>query len=219
MQQESIIFKEVELLVQPSHREMKNRKDQTPRELFSIEHANLLRKGEEWVRNTATQCMLVATIIATVVFAAIFSVPAGDNDEEGIPTHWRNVVFRMFAVSEAMALSFSLISILIYLSILTAPYVEKEFLSLLPLRLVFGLLTLCISIATMMLAFVSSFFLAYNHHRSNFIPIISAVSVTFPLFVFWYLQSELLRDLSYLSFRFMFSTKPGKGWKTQIKLY
>ncbi|KAJ0013845.1 hypothetical protein Pint_21542 [Pistacia integerrima] len=98
MQQELIIFKEVELLVQPSHREMKNRKDQTPRELFTIEHANLLRKGEEWMRNTATQCMLVATIIATVVFAAIFSVPGGNNDEAGIPTHWRSAVFRMFAV-------------------------------------------------------------------------------------------------------------------------
>ncbi|KAJ0013534.1 hypothetical protein Pint_20943 [Pistacia integerrima] len=119
-----------------------------------------------------------------------------------------------------MALSFSSISVLIFLSILTSRYVENDFLTFLPLRLVQGLLTLCISIATMMVAFISSFFLAYNHHRSYCIPIISTVLLSLPIFVLCYLQKDILTDVLYLLFRFKFSEKPGRrNLENSIKLY
>ncbi|KAJ0015175.1 hypothetical protein Pint_21558 [Pistacia integerrima] len=93
MQRELRIFKDVEKLVMPSFRGLKNSEGKTPRELFTSTHAGLQKDGEKWMRNTASQCMLVATIIATVVFQAAFTVPGGVNDAggnknlEGTPTH------------------------------------------------------------------------------------------------------------------------------------
>ncbi|KAJ0015298.1 hypothetical protein Pint_21652 [Pistacia integerrima] len=93
MQRELRMFKDVEKLVMPSFRGLKNSEGKTPRELFTSTHAGLQKDGEKWMRNTASQFMLVATIIATVVFQAAFTVPGGVNDAggnnnlEGTPTH------------------------------------------------------------------------------------------------------------------------------------
>ncbi|XP_031280376.1 uncharacterized protein LOC116138857 [Pistacia vera] len=198
MQRELRIFKDVEKLVMPSFRELKNSEGKTPRELFTSTHAGLLKDGEKWMRSIASQCMLVAAIIALMVFQAAFPVRGGNNDNEG-----RNIEFRIFAMAEVIALSSSLISILMFLSIITSRYVENDFLISLPLKLVVGLLTLFISIGTMMLAFISSFYTAYDHPRTNAILILGIIFVSLPLFAFDSSQYSLLRDILY-SFRFRF---------------
>ncbi|WMV15307.1 hypothetical protein MTR67_008692 [Solanum verrucosum] len=59
-------LKEVEKLVPLSfHKDGK-----TPRELFTEEHKALLKDGEKWMKDTANSCMIAATLIATMVFAA-----------------------------------------------------------------------------------------------------------------------------------------------------
>ncbi|KAA0055403.1 ankyrin repeat-containing protein [Cucumis melo var. makuwa] len=94
MQYELRWFKEVEKIVIPSHYEMKMKNEHgdrlTPRELFTKEHKHLRREGEEWMKNTANSCMLVAALIATVVFAAAFTVPGGNEDKDGIPIFQKN---------------------------------------------------------------------------------------------------------------------------------
>ncbi|KAJ0014013.1 hypothetical protein Pint_21593 [Pistacia integerrima] len=210
MQRELRIFKDVEKLVMPSFRGLKNSEGKTPRELFTTTHAGLQKDGEKWMRNTASQCMLVATIIATVVFQAAFTVPGGVNDAggnnnlEGTPTHRGNVVFRIFVMTDIIALSSSSISILMFLSILTSRYAQDNFFRSLPVKLVIGLLTLFVSIATMMLAFISSFYLAYNHYKSMSIPILGTIFVFLPLLVFGMSQYGLLREILSSSFHFRF---------------
>ncbi|KAI9194861.1 hypothetical protein LWI28_009741 [Acer negundo] len=120
MQQELLMFEEVEMMMQPSLRETKNADGQTPRELFTIEHKELLHNGENWMKNTASSCMVVATLIATVVFSAAFTVPGGNNDKTGIPIRMTETSFHVFAISDTIALSSSSISILMFLSILTS---------------------------------------------------------------------------------------------------
>ncbi|XP_044469958.1 ankyrin repeat-containing protein ITN1-like [Mangifera indica] len=200
MQRELQIFKDVEMLVMPSFRELKNKNGKTPRELFTSTHEDLLKNGEKWMRDTASQCILVATIIATIAFPAAFNVPGGNNSNDGIPIHRRNVVYRFFVMADAIALSSSSISILMFLSILTSRYAENDFYRSLPLKLVVGVLTLFISIAAMMLAFIPSIFMAYDHHRSNVIPILATIFVNFPVFIFGLSQYGLLRDVLYHSF-------------------
>ncbi|XP_031284048.1 uncharacterized protein LOC116142777 isoform X2 [Pistacia vera] len=151
MQRELRIFKDVEKLVMPSFRELKNSEGKTPRELFTSTHACLQKDGEKWMRSIASQCLLVATIIATVVFQPAFTVPGGNNDNEG-----RKIVLRIFAMAKVIASFSSSISILTFLSILTSCYVENDFLISLPLKLVVGLLMLFLSIGTMMLALILS---------------------------------------------------------------
>ncbi|KAI8011485.1 Ankyrin repeat-containing protein ITN1 [Camellia lanceoleosa] len=61
MQRELLWFKEVEKIMQPSHVEKKNSKGKTPRALFTEEHKDLIEKGEAWMKNTASQSMVVNT--------------------------------------------------------------------------------------------------------------------------------------------------------------
>uniref|UniRef100_A0A2N9FK05 PGG domain-containing protein n=1 Tax=Fagus sylvatica TaxID=28930 RepID=A0A2N9FK05_FAGSY len=86
MQRELLWFKAVEKIVPPSYIKMKNSDNQTPKDLFTEKHKDLLKEGEKWMKSTATSCMLVATLIATVVFAAVFTLPGGGNNVTGAPT-------------------------------------------------------------------------------------------------------------------------------------
>ncbi|MCI59000.1 ankyrin repeat protein, partial [Trifolium medium] len=45
----------------------------TAQELFSNQHEKLRENGETWMKKTAESCMLIATVIATGVFAAATS--------------------------------------------------------------------------------------------------------------------------------------------------
>ncbi|KAL5782467.1 hypothetical protein ACOSP7_007496 [Xanthoceras sorbifolium] len=79
--------------------------------------------------------MLVATFIATEVFAATFSVPGGNNQQIGTPTHLDKTLFNVLAVSDAIALSSSSISVLIFLSIIISCYKEEDIHMWLPFKL------------------------------------------------------------------------------------
>ncbi|KAF3954128.1 hypothetical protein CMV_020489 [Castanea mollissima] len=158
MQRELLWFKAVEKIVPPSYIKMRNSDEQTPKDLFTERHKDLLKEGEKWMKSTATSCMLVATLIATVVFAAIFTLPGGNNNdngapppslEEGAPLFLEKKWFLIFVISDAVALFSSAASIIMFLSILTSRYAENDFLVSLPARLMFGLSALFVSIATM----------------------------------------------------------------------
>ncbi|GJU88364.1 ankyrin repeat-containing domain, PGG domain protein [Tanacetum coccineum] len=138
MQRELLWFREVESMIPPSYRERKNKDGLTPHELFTKEHKHLVVKGEEWMKGTANQCMVVAALIATVVFAAAFTVPGGYNQTNGIPIFKSEATFMVFVVADAISLFSSAASILMFLSILTSVYAERDFLQSLPKKLMFG---------------------------------------------------------------------------------
>ncbi|KAJ1409887.1 PGG domain [Sesbania bispinosa] len=155
---------EVKKIMPPLIIEMKNLKGMTPYQLFTMEHEELLKKGESWMKRTTKSCMFVSTLIATGVFSAAFTVPGGTNDNiGGTPNYLEKPIFLVFALSDAIALISSSTSILIFLSILISRYAEEDFLKSLPLKLISGLMTLFISIISMMVAFSSAFFIAYDH--------------------------------------------------------
>lgn len=74
-------------MLPPSDREKKNKVGVLPPELFTIEHKDLMTASEKWVKDTASQCMVVTTLIATIVFAAAFTVPGGYDQDKGIPVY------------------------------------------------------------------------------------------------------------------------------------
>lgn len=204
----NVYLQEVEKVVQPSFREKKNSNGQTPQELFIQEHKELLRNGESWMKDTASSCMLVATIIASVIFATVSSVPGGNDNNGGIPITLRDTLFQLFAISDAIALTSSSISILIFLSILTSQYTEDVFLKSLPMKLIVGLSSLFISIITMMIAFITTIFLAY-HDRLNWVTIHIALLASVPTTIFILLRCPLLREILYSTYhsRFLFKSR------------
>ncbi|XP_034698061.1 ankyrin repeat-containing protein NPR4-like, partial [Vitis riparia] len=209
MQRELLWFKEVEKIMLPTYRERKNKDGKTPRDLFTKEHKNLMKDGEKWMRGTAAQSMLVATLIATVVFAAAFTVPGGSNQDTGIPILLRKKSFMIFAVSDAIALFSSSTSILVFLSILTSRYAEDDFLESLPSRLMFGLITLFVSIISMMVTFTITFFLVFGHGFA-WAPMLIAVSACVPVTLYFSLQYPLLADIFRSTYGSRFLFRPSK---------
>ncbi|KAF5444705.1 hypothetical protein F2P56_033815 [Juglans regia] len=86
MQRELLWFQEIEKIVPKSSVNGPiGPEEKPPRDIFVKTHEELQKNGEQWMRNTANSCMLVAALIATVVFPAAFTVPGGNNQETGIP--------------------------------------------------------------------------------------------------------------------------------------
>ncbi|KAF8408608.1 hypothetical protein HHK36_004671 [Tetracentron sinense] len=181
MQRELLWFKEVEKIVQPLYREMRNSEGRTPRMLFTQEHKGLVKEGEKWMKSTATSCMLVATLITTVMFAAIFTTPVGYS-------------FMPFIVSDALALFSSVTSISNFLSILTSRYAEEDFLEALPKRLIIGLATLFFSIVNMLIAFGATFLIMFGRYLAWILIPVTLITCSLPA-LFVISQLPLLADM------------------------
>ncbi|OWM73214.1 uncharacterized protein LOC116202375 isoform X1 [Punica granatum] len=191
MQRELQWFKAVEEFVHPQVREHKDKGGRIVGELFTRKHRRLLRDAEKWMKDTSSSCMVVSTLIATVVFAAAFTVPGGNVDGKGIPLFLNERVFMLFAVSDALALFSSTTSILMFLSILTARFAEEDFLRALPKRLILGFTSLFLALATMMVAFGATLYMVVSERFKWILFPITALTAI-PVALFAMLQLPLL---------------------------
>lgn len=189
----------MERIVPPSYKEMRDLDGRTPRMLFTKEHKSLLKEGEQWMKGTASSCMLVATLITTVMFAAIFTLPGGNNNNTGIPILLERKSFKIFIICDALALFSSVTSILMFLSILTSRYAEEDFAETLPKRLIVGLMMLFFSIVSMLIAFSASFSIVLGHHLS-WIVIPVAFAACVPTTLFALSQFPLIADMVYSTY-------------------
>lgn len=212
MQSELLWFKEVEALLPPSYRYRKNKDGLTPHELFRKEHKDLLIMNEKWMKDTANQCLVVATLIASVAFAAAFGVPGGYNQNTGIPMFQHDRSFIAFAISDAISLAFSAISILIFLSIFISRYAELDFLVSLPKKLMTGLATLFFSISAMLVAFAVSFYTIFQD-KFIWVPIIITIVISIPVVLYARLQYNLLGDVYRATYgsKYIFKPKKNRG--------
>ncbi|XP_076889134.1 uncharacterized protein LOC143539815 [Bidens hawaiensis] len=193
MQRELQWFQEVEKFIEPSYKEDLNKKGQTPRMVFTEAHKDLLAEGQQWMKDTASSCTVVAALLVTMAFAAAFTLPGG-NQDNGNPMFLTYNTFMLFIVSDAVALFSSSTSVLMFLGILTSRYAEDDFLYALPKRLTIGLLSLFMSIAATMIAFSSALALVLKDKVTWIAaPLIIATSI--PVCLFALLQFPLLVEL------------------------
>ncbi|KAF5789353.1 putative ankyrin repeat-containing domain, PGG domain, ankyrin repeat-containing domain superfamily [Helianthus annuus] len=192
LQRELQWFQEVEKFVFPSCTTQENIDKETPYKVFTREHKDLLKEGEQWMKTTAESCSITAALIVTIVFAAAITVPGGSNQEKGTPLFKSKVAFIIFAIADAISLFASSTALLVFLSILTTRFAEKDFLVSLPRRLFIGIFSLLLSTITMMVAFSATLFLVFCDNKPwmlapicglAFIPIAFFVSLQFPLMV------------------------------------
>ncbi|KAI3913461.1 hypothetical protein MKW98_003940, partial [Papaver atlanticum] len=150
----------------------------------------------QWMKGTDNSCMLVATLIATVMFAAVFTVRGGiyndsDSRDIGIPIFLYRNSFILFVVADAVSLFSSTTSVLVFLTILNSRYAAEDFLKALPEKLIIGFSTLFISIATMLIAFSATLYIALER-RFGWIPVIPIVALaSLPIISFVALQIPL----------------------------
>ncbi|KAJ8634957.1 hypothetical protein MRB53_009228 [Persea americana] len=102
----------------------------------------------------------VAALIATVAFASATTLPGGVKQDVGTPVFEGEPPFDMFAISSLVALCFSITSLTMFLSILTSRYQVWDFYYSLPSKLILGLSSLFVSIASILVSFCSGHFLS-----------------------------------------------------------
>lgn len=147
----------VESVVPIGMHESRNDSDNlTARELFHKNDKRLMEEAELSMKGTATSCTVVGALIVTIMFAVAITVPGGNNGNTGIPILIDKNLFLAFIVSDTISLVSSTTSVIIFLGILTSRYAEDDFLKNLPTKMMIGLFTLFISIATMMITFSSA---------------------------------------------------------------
>ncbi|KAJ0752005.1 putative ankyrin repeat-containing domain, PGG domain, ankyrin repeat-containing domain superfamily [Helianthus annuus] len=194
MQNKLFWFEEVKKMIPPQYWQKENKEGKIAKELFTKTHENLLKDGGEWMKYTASQCMVVGTLIATIVFAAAFTLPGGYDQDLGIPFFRKEPSLIIFVISDAVSLVCSSTSVLMFLSILTSRYAEHDFVEALPRKLVNGIATLFLSIVTMMIAFSASFFLLY-HQKQKWMPITITALASIPVMLYVFLQQGLFKDV------------------------
>ncbi|KAJ0814895.1 putative ankyrin repeat-containing domain, major facilitator superfamily domain, PGG [Helianthus annuus] len=210
MQWELLWFKEVEAMVPFSYRQQMNNDGETPHELFTKNHKKLASTIEIWMKQTATQCIVVAALIATIVFGVAFTIPGGYDQTSGFPTFMGKEIFIAFVISDAISLIFSAVSILVFLSVLTSGYDEQDFLKSLSQKLVLGLATLFLSVLTMLAAFSLSFFVLY-HSKLIWVPIVISIVAVVPVVLYTIFYGSLM-DVYHLyhssyGYKYIFESK------------
>ncbi|KAM1324191.1 hypothetical protein PS2_044980 [Malus domestica] len=146
MQRELQWFKEVESVTYPKDCESINDDYMTPREVFTESHKAMGKEAEKSMKEIATSCTVVGSLIITMMFAAAFTVPSGNDEKTGLPTFLTKSIFAAFIVSDAISLFSSTTSVIMFLGILTSRYFEDDFLKSLPTKMIIGLFaSFCLS--------------------------------------------------------------------------
>ena len=153
-----------------------NKEGKTPEDVFNETHRDLVKDGGEWLKSISNSCSVVATLIATVVFPASTTVPGGINDNSGMPVLVKHPAFSVFAISSLVALCASVISLFLFLNILTFQYQPKDFQSYVPRKLLLGLTLLFVSIGAMLISFCAGqFFLLKSKLQDKAFPVYTVI--------------------------------------------
>ncbi|WKA01372.1 hypothetical protein VitviT2T_019654 [Vitis vinifera] len=118
-------FKEVKNIVPPIFKDLTNSDGKKASEVFSQQHADLVKEGEKWMKEIATSSSVVAALIVTIMFAAAFTIPGGNNDK-GAPIFLDDTLFMVFIISDSISLFSGTTSMLMFLGILTSVYAENK---------------------------------------------------------------------------------------------
>ncbi|GMY16802.1 ankyrin repeat and protein kinase domain-containing protein 1 [Fagus crenata] len=176
-----------------------NKEGQTSKEIFTESHLKLVQDGSQWLTSTSQSCSVVAALIATVAFASSTTVPGGIKQDSGSPTLENQPAFNVFAISSLVALCFSVTALIMFLSILTSRYQEGDFGKGLPRKLLLGLTSLFVSIASMLISFCAGhFFVLKDELKYAAFPVYAVTCL--PITFFAVAQFPLYFDLLWAAF-------------------
>ncbi|XP_031284929.1 ankyrin repeat-containing protein At5g02620-like [Pistacia vera] len=188
----------------PQFLDHQNNMGLTAEALFAATNKDLRISSKEWLKRTAEGCSIVAVLIATVAFAAAYTIPGGPNQNTGFPVLMNHPFFTVFTISDILSLTFSLASVVTFLSILTSPFRLQDFKHSLPNKMTLGFTFLFLSVSMMMIAFGATVLLMIKKKESwervmlysfSFIPVGVFGLSYFPL----YIRKSTSRALEYLT--------------------
>lgn len=171
-----------------------NDNKQTPDELFAATYNELHNSATDWLKRTSENCTIVAVLIATVAFAAAYTIPGGPNQSTGLPLLLSQPFFVIFTLTDVISLTFSLTSVVTFLSILTSSFRLQDFKNSLPQKLMLGFTFLILSVSMMMVAFAATIVLMI-HHRERWTKIVLYSVAFLPVTLFAISYSPLYLSL------------------------
>ncbi|XP_022137633.1 uncharacterized protein LOC111009030 [Momordica charantia] len=187
----------------------------SPNPLFALMHDDLLGECREQIRITAFTCMSMATLIIIVVSIASFMMSKanyghGDSTTNNniiiIHTFWQNHGFTVFRTLNIVSVVSSITSILGFLFLLLPRHFEGDFLELVPIKLMMGLMMLFVAGVCMVLAFSVIFFTANHQPKAKPLVAIGAAS-TLPFCYVCVVHSKLVVGFLRFSYWYKFSLK------------
>lgn len=164
----------------------------TPKQVFDKTHEKLHQEAQNWIKKTSESFSLIAILIATVVFAAAYTVPGGSDSQTGRPLLSGETFFTLFTVMDALSLVNSLTAVVMFISIIASPLRLQDFQLSLPRRLTLGLTFLFLSVLTTMLAFAATIVLIIHFEEKwvttlvytvAFVPVTVFALLQFPLYI------------------------------------
>ncbi|TYI61258.1 hypothetical protein E1A91_D10G160400v1 [Gossypium mustelinum] len=171
-----------------------NKKNQTPKQIFTETHKLLVKDGSAWLTKTSESCSLVAALIATVAFATSATIPGGVKETSGTPVLEDEPAFSVFCIASLIALCFSVTALVFFLAILTSRFEEKDFACKLPWRLIIGLTALFTSITAILVSFCAGHFFELKD-RLKFAALPIYIVTCLPVSFFALAQLPLYFDL------------------------
>ena len=182
----------VKEVTRPHFFDHRNNQKLTAEGLFDKTNKELRQKAKEWIKRTAEGFSIVAVLIATVAFAAAYTIPGGSNGQTGAPVLLNQPFFVVFTVADALSISFALTSVVVFLGITASPFRFADFRHSLPnirLNLLF------VSVLMMMIAFVATVLLMIHNGEGWRKVVLYAVSFI-PVGLFALSYYPLYRSLS-----------------------
>ncbi|RVX08049.1 hypothetical protein CK203_014686 [Vitis vinifera] len=180
-----MLFQDVKKACKMHLTEPLNNDQKTAEELFAASNENLHKDAQEWLRATTENCTILSVFIATVAFAAAYTVPGGPNQETGIPILKGKSLFVVFIMADVISLTFALTSVGIFLSILTSTFPLQHFETYLLKKLTLGIKFMVFSVSMMAVAFGATIVLIMTHNWES---------------VFWYVVAFLPVPIFFLSY-------------------
>nr|TKS08494.1 hypothetical protein D5086_0000102840 [Populus alba] len=190
---EAIIFisrllQQVQKVIPSHYVTLRNKEGKTADELFKESHLDQLKNAQTWIKETTQSCSTVAALVATVVFAAVYTVPGG-SDKNGTPNFINSPYFLVFTVSDVLSLASSLTSLVVFLSLLTSPFELQEFHISLPWKLV-GFTFLFFALITTMLSFGATILILMQSEK-KLTTLLLSIAAFLPVLVFGITQFRL----------------------------
>ncbi|KAA8524442.1 hypothetical protein F0562_010834 [Nyssa sinensis] len=199
LQDDLLLFERIQKICSAHFFRHINKKGKTAEEIFAMNNNKLRGKAKEWLKRTAENCSLVAVLIATVAFAAAYTVPGGSSDT-GVPILLNQPFFVIFTITDVLSLTFALTSVIVFLSILTSPFRLNDFKQSLPQKLMLGFTFLIFSVSMMMFAFAATIILMI-HGKQEWTKVALYTVAFLPVCIFAFsylpLYVSLLKTLEY----------------------
>ncbi|CAL5408276.1 unnamed protein product [Camellia sinensis] len=201
LQEDLLLFERLNKIYATLFTKHFNNDRQTAKQLFVSNNALLHKEAIDWLKRTAENCSIVAVLIATVAFAAAYTIPGGPSQTTGYPILLDQPFFVVFTMTDVLSLTLALTSVIVFLSILTSPFRFKDFKCSLPQKLMLGITLLILSVSMMMLAFGATVILMiHNKERWTKLALYLVAFLPVSVFALTYLPLylSLMRTSKYL---------------------